>query len=251
MDVDLGVAISPLGVLHTLGVQPKAAVAASGRSSKPSSVGSLVMPYDISAFRPDPAHFPQPALLALHEKFCEITRRGGAGFNRATCDFASAFHVGALLAHDKLHPDAPYAVASAFNGAILYPIEQLRLAGARYDTSEGSVGLCEWIPFHDRLKQATPPDSGFSPQLLTNPKWAFLTSPYRPPGPTGPKFLKFVRANGGEASFQILVPALVGLLLQMAFGLLVLRLTFYMAGAGLYVPDHRALDSKKPKGKAL
>ena len=34
MDVDLGVAISPLGVLHTLGVQPKAAVAASGASAR-------------------------------------------------------------------------------------------------------------------------------------------------------------------------------------------------------------------------
>ena len=42
MDVDLGVSISPLGVLHTLGVRPLAAVAASGRSPKPTSVGSLV-----------------------------------------------------------------------------------------------------------------------------------------------------------------------------------------------------------------
>jgi hypothetical protein len=44
MDVDLGVSISPLGVLHTLGVRPLAAVAASGRSPKPTSVGSLVRP---------------------------------------------------------------------------------------------------------------------------------------------------------------------------------------------------------------
>ena len=42
MDVDLGVSISPLGVLHTLGIRPNAAVAASGRSPKPTSVGSLV-----------------------------------------------------------------------------------------------------------------------------------------------------------------------------------------------------------------
>ena len=42
MDVDLGVSISPLGVLHTLGVRPLAAVAASGRWAKATSIGSLV-----------------------------------------------------------------------------------------------------------------------------------------------------------------------------------------------------------------
>ena len=99
-----------------------------------------VMPYDISAFRPDPALF-SPRLIALHDTFCRVTGGDsgggdGAGFDRATCDFASPVHVAAMRAADQSNRDAPYGVASAFNGAALYPLEQLRLTGVRTHPSE-------------------------------------------------------------------------------------------------------------------
>ena len=53
-------------------------------------------------------------------------------------------------------------------------------------------------------------ESGFSAQMYVSPKWTFLVSPDRPPGPTGPAFLKFVRQNGGEGSLQIVAIAVVG-----------------------------------------
>ena len=53
-------------------------------------------------------------------------------------------------------------------------------------------------------------ESGFSAQMYVSPKWTFLVSPDRPPGPTGPNFLKFVRQNGGEGSLQIVAIAVVG-----------------------------------------
>jgi len=246
--VDLGVSISPLGVLHTLGVRPLAAVAASGRSPKPTSVGSLVMPYDISAFRPDPALF-SPRLIALHETFCRIAGGGGgggdgAGFDRATCDFASPIHVAGMRAADQSNREAPYGVASAFNGAALYPLEQLRLTGVRYDTTDGSKGLCEHIPFHSQLRARTTAESGFSAQMYVSPKWAFLVSPHRPPGPTGPKFLKFVREQGGEGSLQIVAIAVVGTLCEILVGLFVLRCAFSALGVGLGGADSKARASK-------
>ena len=176
------------------------------------------MPYDISAFRPDPALF-SPRLIALHETFCRIAGGGGgggdgAGFDRATCDFASPIHVAGMRAADQSNREAPYGVASAFNGAALYPLEQLRLTGVRYDTTDGSKGLCEHIPFHSQLRARTTAESGFSAQMYVSPKWAFLVSPHRPPGPTGPKFLKFVREQGGEGSLQIVAIAVVGTLCE-------------------------------------
>ena len=96
-----------------------------------------VMPYDISAFRPDPALF-SPRLIALHEEFCRVAG-GDGGFDRATCDFASPVHVAGVRAADQGHRDgAPYGVASAFNGAALYPLEQLRITGLAPGSGSGS-----------------------------------------------------------------------------------------------------------------
>ena len=99
------------------------------------------MPYDISAFRPDPALF-SPRLIALHEEFCRVAG-GDGGFDRATCDFASPIHVAGVRAADQGHRDgAPYGVASAFNGAALYPLEQLRITGLAPGLGSGSGSGC-------------------------------------------------------------------------------------------------------------
>jgi hypothetical protein len=241
MDVDLGVSISPLGVLHTLGVRPLAAVAASGRSPKPTSVGSLVMPYDISAFRPDPALFP-PRLIELHEAFCRFVG-GSAGFDRATCDFASPVHGAGLRAIDQYYRKAPYGVASAFNGATIYPLEQLRLTGVRYDTSETSKGLCEHVTFHSQLRASTTVESGFSAQMYVNPKWAFLVSPNRPPCPTGIKFIKYVRDQGGAGSLPVVVIAVVGALCEILLGTLVLHCLFWVLGVKLGGANSKTLPA--------
>ena len=57
--------------------------------AKATSVGSLVMPYDIGAFRPDPA-VSGGRLIALHEAFCRFAGGiggggDGVGFDQASC----------------------------------------------------------------------------------------------------------------------------------------------------------------------
>ena len=99
---------------------------------------------------------------------------------------------------------APYGVASAFNGAALYPLEQLRVTGARYDTTEASQGVCEHIPFHSQLRHNTTAGSRFSAQMYVSPKWAFFVSPHRPPGPTGQALVKFMREQASHS--KLIVP---------------------------------------------
>ena len=61
-----------------------------------------VMPYDIGAFRPDPAVSGE-RLIALHEAFCRFAGGNGGGgdgvgFDRATCAFAPPFPLGLVRA---------------------------------------------------------------------------------------------------------------------------------------------------------
>ena len=310
MDVDLGVSLSPLGIIHTLGVAPHAAVAASGRSPKPMTLGSLVTPYDIAAFRAEPsaptasaassaspaspfssasAHPAWDAALARwHEAFCVGVGRGGdaKGWDRATCDFASPFHVAAVLGADRSHrdggaarrgaaagagegaeegeeqqqqqqqqqqqpPQGPlYRVVSAFNGAVLYPVELLRLSGATYDASGNRTGTCEHIPFHEAIRAgatgggsgggsgsgggapSAAEAAGYSPSMLVSPRWAFYVHPTRPPGPTGAKFLEVMNNQGGVLNAQVAMVLLAAFVTRSLVGAAVVGTLHLLGGAG-------------------
>ena len=56
MDVDLGISLSPLGVIHALGKKPNVAVASAAHQPWPGSLGSITPEYDFSAFRAIETH---------------------------------------------------------------------------------------------------------------------------------------------------------------------------------------------------
>jgi hypothetical protein len=177
LDLDIGVSLSPLGILHTLGIMPKDPVASSGRQVWPGSFGTITPPYDFSAFRavetPSNQH-----IMKLHEKFCALMPPGDRWRNQ--CDAVSPMHMMLVLSGDWSGSE-PYQVVSAFNGATLYPMEAVRLSGARYDV--GADGQrCEHIGFNLGLKRP----------MYVNPKWDMHVSPRNPGGPTGVRALKNV-----------------------------------------------------------
>ncbi len=121
--------------------------------------------------------------------------------------------------------------------------KQLRLTGARYDTSAASQGVCEHIPFHNQLRANTTAETGFSAQMYVSPKWAFFVSPHRPPGPTGQALVKFMREQGGEGSLQIVAVAMLGALCELLLGMLVLRSMFSTLGVRVGGADSKTKAS--------
>eukprot|EP00591_Stephanopyxis_turris_P011962 CAMPEP_0195515878 /NCGR_PEP_ID=MMETSP0794_2-20130614/6784_1 /TAXON_ID=515487 /ORGANISM="Stephanopyxis turris, Strain CCMP 815" /LENGTH=388 /DNA_ID=CAMNT_0040644371 /DNA_START=1129 /DNA_END=2293 /DNA_ORIENTATION=- len=142
-DLDLSVSLSPLGVLHTLGELPNNPVASAGRQVWPGSFGTLVPPYDFSAFRAHKTDY-NAHLLNLHQKFCGILPAGDRWRNQ--CDAASPMHLALVLSHDRSENDH-YRVDSAFNGATMYPLKLVRDSGATYDVGEDGQ-RCEHIGFN-------------------------------------------------------------------------------------------------------
>jgi hypothetical protein len=136
LDVDLAVPFSPLGILHTLGSKPDHAVASCGRQPFPSSFGSFTTPYDLNAFR----EYNTPQTMGLetwHNRFCSIMPPGERWHSE--CDALSPSHLIAMLwSERKIMDEDLYRVRSAFNGAVLYPMELLRQTGALYDDGEPS-----------------------------------------------------------------------------------------------------------------
>jgi hypothetical protein len=178
LDVDLGVSLSPLGVLHTLGTLPNDVVASSGRQVWPGSFGTITPPYDFSAFQ---AHeTPQnKRLLALHKQFCHLKPKGDRWRNE--CHAVSPMQMMMVLGEDHrlgsgLLSDIskPYMVDSAFNGATLYPIGLVRSTKAQYDVGDDGQ-RCEHIGFNLSLNQT----------MYVNPQWNMHVSPNAPGGPTG------------------------------------------------------------------
>ena len=178
IDLDLKISLSPLGVLHTLGTVPDVAVASSGRQVWPGSLGTIVPPYDFSAFRPLPTPKNQH-LLDIHAWFCGLLPPGDRWRNQ--CDAASSIHLLFVLLHDWLLRDEPYPVASAFNGATLYPLQLIRETDAKYDVGDDGQ-RCEHIGFNLALQKP----------LYINPMWNFHILPTNPGGPTGTRSLKNV-----------------------------------------------------------
>lgn len=177
MDLDLGISLSPLGILHSIGKKPANPVVSSGRQVWPGSFGTLVPPYDFSAFRPTVTKENQQ-LVSLHERFCNLMPPGDRWRNQ--CDAVSPMHLMQVLTHDRSGSDM-YQVVSAFNGGSIYPLEIIRRTDAKYDAGEDGQ-RCEHIGFNLSLR--TP--------LYINPKWAMHISPTKPGGPTGSRAMKNV-----------------------------------------------------------
>jgi hypothetical protein len=176
IDLDLKVSLSPFGILHTLGTVPDVAVASSGRQVWPGSLGTIVPPYDFSAFRPIATEKNQH-LLNVHQWFCELLPEGDRWRNQ--CDATSSIHLLFVLMHDWLLTQEPYAVASAFNGATMYPLALVKKKGAKYDVGDDGQ-RCEHIGYNLAMP------------FVTNPKWTFHVLPTNPGGPTGVRSLKNV-----------------------------------------------------------
>ena len=178
VDLDLKVSLSPLGILHTLGKKADAAVASSGRQTWPASLGTFVNPYDFSGFRS--LRSPRNSrILDLHRRFCELMPPGDRWRNQ--CDAVSPMMLMLVFGHDRNSGEEPYPVASAFNGATLYPLSLVKSSGAKYDWGEDGQ-QCEHIGFNLSLKKT----------MYVNPKWDMHISPAEPGGPTGPRAMKTV-----------------------------------------------------------
>jgi len=171
MDVDLGVSLSPLGLIHALGKKSDVAVASSGRQPWPGSFGSLTPQYDFSAFRS--IETPRNRrIIWLHQKFCELAPPGDRWRN--ICDCISPMMFMLVWGHDRGSGGEPFPVASAFNGAVVYPLSLIREADAKYDAGDDGQ-RCEHIGFNLSLKKPT----------YVDPKWSMNVKPSKLGGPSG------------------------------------------------------------------
>eukprot|EP01082_Thalassiosira_pseudonana_P005796 g5592.t1 g5592 contig2:870434-872618(+) len=196
LDVDLGTSISPLGLLHTLGLEggitQNHVVASSSSQVWPGTMGTIIPPYDLSAFRPEET---------LENK-------------RSTDDVTTNHRL-------------PYQVTSAFNGLTIYPLSLIRERGslAKYDSGDDNQ-RCEHVGFHLSLNKP----------MYVNPKWTMNLKPSKPGGPTGWRAIKtlvyavFGRPNvmfaivfGNLVFFWMFVSAfwLIGLSLRGLWGVFV------------------------------
>jgi len=175
MDLDLGVSISPLGMLHTLGEVPDNPVASSGRQTWPGSFGTLRPPYDFSAFRADRTEDHQH-LRGITDWVCKLMPAGDRWKNM--CHISSPAHMILVLMGDRGENDI-WRVNSAFNGATLYPMELIKAHNPRYDIGDDGQ-RCEHISFNRQMERP----------MFVNRKWSFNIIPTQPGGPTGLRALR-------------------------------------------------------------
>eukprot|EP00970_Alexandrium_tamarense_P009569 scaffold1924_cov197-Alexandrium_tamarense.AAC.5 len=180
LDVDLGVSISPLGLLHTLGLENAElsqthVIASSSRQSWPGSFGSVVPPYDLSAYRPKKTDKNQ-RLRRMHRQFCELMPKGDRWRNM--CDAASPMQLFLVRSDDDFisNKGRPYEVESAFNGLTIYPLPVIREKGKEvfYDAGDDNQ-RCEHISINLALND----------HMYVNPKWKMNLKPNKPGGPSG------------------------------------------------------------------
>jgi len=190
LDVDLGTSISPLGMLHTLGLESSLAqehvVASSSRQVWPGSLGTIIPPYDLSAFRPKETKRNQ-RLRELQKSFCGLAPAGDRWRNM--CDAASSMQMFMIMSADDAanNNQEPYEVSSAFNGLAMYPMNIIRERGdqARYDAGDDGQ-RCEHIGFHLSLQKT----------MYVNPKWRMNLKPSKPGGPVGLRALLTLYYSG-------------------------------------------------------
>jgi len=173
LDIDLQISFSPLGILHTLGVHPDHVVASSGHQPWPTAFGTFITPYDLNAFR-DYNTERTMGLETWHKKFCGISESRERW--RSECEALSPAHLIAIIWNErKLINGDFYRVNSAFNGAVLYPIDLLRTSGAQYD--KGETGQrCEHVGFHEKMNDYK--------EMYVNRKWDMHVKPDLPAGPS-------------------------------------------------------------------
>jgi uncharacterized membrane protein len=179
IDLDIGVSLSPLGALHSIGkTQDYAVVASSCRQAWAGGLGTLVPPYDFNAFQP--LRTPENEwLFRIHESFCGLMPPNDKWqFN---CVGASAVHFLQIIQLDRANDDL-YPVASAYNGATLYPLQLIRKNHPMYDAGEYGH-RCEHVGFNLSIDK----------QVLVNPKWDCHMSPTLPGGPNGERAMKAVK----------------------------------------------------------
>ena len=184
LDADLGTSISPLGLLHTLGLDDEIAqnhvVASSASQVWPGSFGSIRPPYDLSAFRALETEG-NHRVRQLHQTFCELMPKGDRWRNM--CDACSPMQLFLIQSLDDVTTNGkrPYPVTSAFNGLTIYPLSLIRQRGheARYDSGDDNQ-RCEHVGFHLSLQKP----------VYVNPKWTMNLKPSKPGGPTGVRAIK-------------------------------------------------------------
>ncbi|CAB9500085.1 expressed unknown protein [Seminavis robusta] len=179
IDLDIGVSLSPLGVLHSIGkAKDSAAVASSCRQPWAGGLGTLVPPYDFNAFQPLRTK-ENERLFQIHEKFCGLMPPNDKwAFN---CVGPSAVHFLQIIQLDRANDDL-YPVASAYNGATLYPLQLIRKNHPKYDSGEYGH-RCEHVGFNLSIDK----------QIYVNPKWDCHMSPTLPGGPKGERAMKSVK----------------------------------------------------------
>ena len=193
LDIDLAVSISPLGIIHSIGKLPNDTVASSGRQARPGSLGSLQPPYDFSAFVPYSTS-ENKRLRDFVKHFCALKPEKYRWRNECTAVSVAQFMM--IQASDKLNDGNPYLVDSAFNGAVIYPLELVRKSRAKYDAGlEGQ--RCEHIGFNLSLKKP----------MYINPKWEMHLHPNKMGGPSGKRAMRTV---SGIAKSPIISSIILG-----------------------------------------
>ena len=184
LDVDLGTSLSPLGLLHTLGLENDIAldhaVASSSSQVWPGTSGTIIPPYDLSAYRPKETRS-NSRVRQMHRSFCDLMPAGDRWRNM--CEACSPMQLFLIQSASEptRHGWRPYEAVSAFNGLTLYPMDLIRERGerARYDAGEDGQ-RCEHVGFHLSLDRS----------MYVNPKWSMNLKPSKPGGPTGFKAIK-------------------------------------------------------------
>lgn len=215
MDLDIGVSISPFGVLHSLGYTQDKSIASSCRQPWPGGLGTLAPPYDFNAFESLPTKDTE-RLKSLHVILCGVMPPGDRW--RFVCQAATPMKFIQIVQLDRAN-SYPYPVASAYNGATLYPLELIRKTQPKYDRGEDGQ-RCEHVGFHLSMKQP----------MFVNPKWDMHMSPTHPGGPKGEKAMRFMRHYGAlpavafVMAIQNVVPLAILVLSMMTLGIYYLKM---------------------------
>ena len=182
LDVDLGTSLSPLGLLHSLGLEngigQDYAVATTSSQVWPGTGGTIIPPYDLSAFRPKETK-DNKKVRGMHQAFCELMPAGDRWRNM--CEACSPMQLFMIQSANDVttHQEQPYEVVSAFNGLTMYPMSLIRESPAKYDAGDDGQ-RCEHVGFHLSLQK----------NMFVNPKWTMNLRPEKPGGPTGFKGIK-------------------------------------------------------------
>lgn len=234
LDVDIGTSISPLGLLHTLGLNDaelsqKYVVASASVQVWPGTFGTIIPPYDFSAFRPLPTERNE-RLRKMHQYFCELMPAGDRWRNM--CEATSPMQLFLVQSNnDEVvnHGNRPYEVSSAFNGMAIYPMSLIREKGdlAHYDAGDDNQ-RCEHVGFNLSLQNV----------MYINPKWKMNLKPNKPGGPTG-----FLVTKTILLTFAARLPVLAALFIGNWMFLLVFVTSIWMIGFSV----KRAHTSACPK----